>query len=190
MICKSSYILLFLKTLIFICLALIFYAFYFTDVVSKFEHRDRTLVFSQEIVDKNATEAPFITFCTQPRAKKTILEKYKLSSGVLNEPNPKDIEIIVSLNKTLDTLFREATFKINVDFEMYIKLWYYEDYYGWKSYHGKMHEGSNNYIMVGKPIKSQIASSLMTENSSKNVHAMGHLRFKSVEPKFSLSYAR
>ena len=116
MICKSSYILLFLKTLIFICLAVIFYTFYFTDVVSKFANRDRTLVFSQEIVDKNATEAPFITFCSHPRAKKTILEKYKLSSGVLNEPNPNDIEILLSLNKTVNTLFREVTFKMDVDF--------------------------------------------------------------------------
>ena len=99
----------------------------------------------------------------QPRTKSTILEEYNLSSGVLNEPNPKDIEIIVSLNKTLDTLFREATFKINVDFEMYIKLWYYEDYYGWKSYRGKMREGSNNYITVGKPTNSQIDSNTMTD---------------------------
>ena len=149
MICKSSYILLFLKTLIFICLAVIFYTFYFTDVLSKFANRDRTLVFSQEIVDKNATEAPFITFCSQPRAKKTILEKYKLSSGVLNEPNPNDIEILLSLNKTVDTLFREVTFKMDVDFELYIKLWYYDDENGWTNYEAKLQEGNNNYIKVG-----------------------------------------
>ena len=148
MIWKSSYILLLLKTLIFICLAVIFYAFYFTDVVIKFAHKDTTLVLSQEFVDKNETEAPFITFCTQPRAKKAILEKYKLSSGVLNEPNPKDIEILVSLNKTIEILFREVTFKMNVDFELYIKLWYYDDNYGWKNYEGKLQEGSNNYIKV------------------------------------------
>ena len=147
MICKSSYILLLLKTLIFICLAVIFYDFYFTDVVGKFAHKDTTLVLSQEFVDKNETEAPFITFCTQPRAKKTILEKYKLSSGVLNEPNPKDIAILVSLNKTIEILFREVTFKMNVDFDLYIKLWYYEN--GWKNYKGKLQEGSNNYIKVG-----------------------------------------
>ena len=149
MICKSSYILLFLKTLIFICLAVIFYTFYFTDVVSKFANRDRTLVFSQEIVDKNATEAPFITFCSHPRAKKTILEKYKLSSGVLNEPNPNDIEILLSLNKTVNTLFREVTFKMDVDFELYIKLWYYDDENGWTNYEAKLQEGNNNYIKVG-----------------------------------------
>ena len=149
MICKSSYILLFLKTLIFICLAVIFYTFYFTDVVSKFANRDRTLVFSQEIVDKNATEAPFITFCSHPRAKKTILEKYKLSSGVLNEPNLNDIDILFSLNKTIDTLYREVAIKMDVDFELYIKLWYYDNKNGWKNYEVKLQEGSNNYIEVG-----------------------------------------
>ena len=150
MICKSSYILLLLKIIIFICLAVIFYAFYFIDVVSKFAHRDTTLVLSQEIVDKNATEAPFITFCSHPRAKKTILEKYKLSSGVLNEPDKNDVKILVSLNKTIETLFRETTFKIGVDFELSINLWYYEADYGWKNYTGKMCEGSNNYIKVGR----------------------------------------
>ena len=149
MICKSSYILLFLKTLIFISLALIFYAFYFTDVISKFANRDTTLVFSQQIVDKNATEAPFITFCSQPRAKKTILEKYKLSSGVLNEPNLNDIDILFSLNKTIDTLLQEVTIKIDVYFELYIKLWYYDNENGWKNYEVKLQEGSNNYIEVG-----------------------------------------
>ena len=148
MICKSSCILLFLKTLIFICLAVIFYAFYFTDVISKFANRDTTLVFSQQIVDKNATEAPFITFCSQPRAKKTILEKYKLSSGVLNEPNLNDIDILFSLNKTIDTLFREVAIKMDVDFELYIKLWYYDEENGWKNYEVKLQEGSNNYIEV------------------------------------------
>ena len=149
MICKISYILLFLKTLIFICLAVIFYAFYFTDVISKFAHRDTTLVFSQKNVDKNETEAPFITFCSQPRAKKKILEKYKLSSGVLNEPNLNDIDILFSLNKTIDTLFREVAIKMDVDFALYIKLWYYDEENGWKNYEVKLQEGGNNYIEVG-----------------------------------------
>ena len=148
MICKSSYILLLLKTLIFIFLAVIFYAFYFTDVVSKFAHKDTTLVLSQEFVDKNETEAPFITFCTQPRAKMMILEKYNLSSGVLNEPNLNDIDILFSLNKTIDTLFREVAIKMDVDFALYIKLWYYDEENGWKNYEVKLQEGSNNYIEV------------------------------------------
>ena len=147
MICEISHILLLLKTMIFICLATIFCIFYLTDFVRKFAERDTTLVFSQETVEENGIESPFIIFCMQPRAKILILEKYKLSSGVLNEPNSKDIDILVSLNKTIDTLFREVTFKMDVDFELYIKLWFYEN--GWKNYEGKLQEGSNNYIKVG-----------------------------------------
>ena len=148
MIFKSSYILLLLKTMIFICLAIIFYIFYFTDVVNKFAERDTTLVFSQEIMEKNLVESPFITFCMQPKQKKTVLEGYKLSKGVLNEPHQNEKDILVSLNKTIETLFKEATFKINVDFVLYIKLWYYEDHYGWENYTGKMRVGNNNYITV------------------------------------------
>ena len=134
--------------MLFICLAATFYIFYFTDIVRKFAERDTTLVLSQEIMEDNVVEYPFITFCTQPKAKKAILEDYKLSKVVLNEPNQNDKEILVSLNKTIETLFREATFKINVDYDLYIRLWYYED--GWKYYKGKMQEGSN-YITVGAP---------------------------------------
>ena len=73
-----------------------------------------------------------------------------MSSGVLNEPDKNDVKILVSLNKTIETLFRETTFKIGVDFELYINLWYYEADYGWKNYTGKMYEGRNNYIKVGR----------------------------------------
>ena len=148
MICKPSYILLLLKTLIFSCLAVIFCIFFFTDVVHKFTERDTYLVLSQETIEENKAEPPFITFCMQPIAKKMILEDYKLSAGVFNEPNKNDVEILVNLNKTIETLFRETTFKINVDFELYIKLWYYDYDHGLKHYEGKMREGSDNYIKV------------------------------------------
>ena len=121
--------------MLFICLAAIFYIFYFTDVVRKFAERDTTLVLSQEIMD--VVDYPFITFCMQPKAKKAVLEDYKLSKIVLNEPDQNDKEILVSLNETIETLFREATFKINLDFDLHIKLWYYKD--GWKYYKGKIH---------------------------------------------------
>lgn len=44
--------------------------------------------------------------------------------------------------------FRETTFKLDVDFELYVTLWFYEEGYGWKSYREKMLEGSNNNIKV------------------------------------------
>ena len=147
-ICKASYILLVLKSLIFISLAAIFYIFYFTEVVNKFAERDTTLINSQETIEENEMNPPFITFCMTPRAKSSILDRYKLSRGVVNEPNSNDKKVLISLNKTIDALFREVTFKLNRDFYLYISLWYYEDEFGWQNYQGKMKEGSDNYIEV------------------------------------------
>ena len=147
-ICNDFHILLILKSLIFISLAAIFYIFYFTDVVNKFAERDTTLVHSQETIEENERNPPFITFCMNPRAKNSILDGYKLSRGVLNEPNSNDKKILISLNKTVEALFREATFKLNRDFYMSINLWFYEDEFGWRNYTGKITEGSNNYIEV------------------------------------------
>ena len=45
-------------------------------------------------------------------------------------------------------MFREVTFKLNTDFDLYIKLWFYEEQHGWREYEGKMLEGNENYIMV------------------------------------------
>ena len=147
-ICKESSILLILKSLIFISLAAIFYIFYCTKVVNKFAEKDTTLVNSQETIEENERNPPFITFCMTPRAKTSILDGYNFSRGVLSEPNSNDKQILISLNKTLEVLFREATFKLNRDFYLTIKLWFYEDEFGWHNYTGKMTEGSNNYIQV------------------------------------------
>ena len=91
---------------------------------------------------------PYITFCMTPRAKKSILEEYKLSHGVLNEPKSNEKQIFISLNKTMEALFREVTFKLNRDFYFSIGLWFYEDKFGWIKYSKKMKEGSDNYIEV------------------------------------------
>ena len=145
-ICQSSYILLILKSMIFVSLAAIFYIFYCTEVANKFAERDTNLILSQETIEENEMTPTFITFCMTPRSKNSILDGYKLSGGVLNEPNSNDKIIMTSLNKTIQDLFREATFNINKDFYLYINLWFYED--GWHNYKGKMKEGSNNYIQV------------------------------------------
>ena len=152
-ICKSSYILLILKSMIYISLAVVFYIFYCTEVVNKFAERDTNLIHSQEIIEENEMNPPFITFCMTPNSKKSIIEDYKLSRKVLNEPNSNDQNILISLNKTVENLFREVTFKLNRDFHLYINLWFYED--GWQNYWGKMKEGNDNYIQVqNKPISS------------------------------------
>ena len=155
-ICKSSYTLLILKSIIYISLSVVFYIFYCTEVVKKFAERDTNLILSQEVIEENETNPPFITFCMTPRSKNSILEDYKLSRGVLNEPNSNDQKILISLNKTVETLFREVTYKLNRDFYLYISLWFYEDEFGWHSYEVKMKEGSDNYIEV--QIKPRLTS--------------------------------
>ena len=76
-----------------------------------------------------------------------------MSSGVLDEPNSNDKKILISLNKTIEVLFREVTFKINRDFYLHITLWFYEEEYGWQNYEGKMTEGNDNYIEVQIKLK-------------------------------------
>ena len=149
MTCKRSYILLIIKSMVFICLAGFFVKFYFIEVVQKFAERDATFVYSKETISGNEMKLPFITICMTPRAKRSILEENNLSYGVLREPNPNDIEILVGLNKTINDLFREVTFKINIDFELTIKLWFSDKDHGVKGYEEKMEEGNNNYIKVG-----------------------------------------
>ena len=58
--------------------------------------------------------------------------------------------ILANLKKTMEALFDEVTFKINVDFELTISLWFYEEDFGWTAYEEKMFEGAENYIMVCK----------------------------------------
>ena len=67
------------------------------------------------------------------RSKSTILDGYKLSHGVVNEPNSKDQNILINLDKMVETLFREITYKLNRDFHVYINLWFYEDKFGWQN---------------------------------------------------------
>ena len=152
-ISKAYLLQLILKSIIFIFFATLFYIFYFTDVVNKFAEKDTTLTYSQETVEENEMKFPFITFCTNPKAKNSILEEYKLSPGVLNEPNSNETKILMSLNKTIETLFREATFKLNRDFYLYINLWYYEEEFGWQNYEGNMKDGSENYVEVQIDLK-------------------------------------
>ena len=147
-ICKAYHILTILKSLIFISLAAIFFIFYFTDIVKKFTERDTILIHSQETIEENERNPPLITVCLVPKAKHSILDGYKLSRGVLNEPNSIEKKNLINLNKTVEALYREATFKLNRDFYFSINLWFYEDEFGWANYTSKMTEGSNNYIEV------------------------------------------
>ena len=93
---------------------------------------------------------PFLTLCPAPRAKLSILEKYNMSFGSLNEINKKEIETLASLNKTIEDLFRETTYKLNVDFYLFVAFWYYESHNGWIQYRNKLSEGTDNFLKVSK----------------------------------------
>ena len=81
-----------------------------------------------------------------------------MSLNALNEPNSDERKILAKLNKTVEGLFREVAYKLNVDYEFYITLWFYEEDYGWKGYKGKMLEGDDNYIKVGVNIRRPVPS--------------------------------
>ena len=147
-ISKAYLLQLILKSMIFIFFATLFYIFYFTDVVNKFAKKDTTLINSQETIKENERTSPFITFCMAPKAKKSLIDRYKLSRGVVNEPNSNDKKVLISLNKTIDALFREVTYVLNRDFHLLLNLWFYDNEFGWTNYTSKMKEGSENFIEV------------------------------------------
>ena len=97
-----------------------------------------------------------------PRTKNLILEKYKLSNAVLNEPNIKEKTILSSLNKTVEALFREVTYKLNKDFDLLIKLWFYEEEQGWRGYEEKILEGNENYIKVRNHRRRKVHERILT----------------------------
>ena len=143
--CKTSNILLLLKTIIFIGLSTVFYVFYFNTVAQKYAEGHTTVVISQERIEEGKN-FPILTLCMTPCAKKSVLEKNNVSLNALNEPNSDEKKMLIKLNKTIEGIFREAAYKLNFDFEFYITLWFYQEDFGWKGYKGKMVEGENNYI--------------------------------------------
>ena len=48
-----------------------------------------------------------------------------MSTRALDEPNIKEIKILMKLNKTIKDLFLEATYKLNIDFSLNITFNYY-----------------------------------------------------------------
>ena len=99
--CKTSQILLLLKTAIFIGLSAVFYVFYFTTVAQKYAEGHTTVVVSQERMG-NRKKIPFLTLCMTPCAKKSVLENNNVSLNALNEPNYEEKKILRKLNKTIE----------------------------------------------------------------------------------------
>ena len=147
MCCRIYPSLILFKSLAFVSLSFLFYFLYFNEITQKYRDGYTNLILYQETLD-DGIDPPVLTMCMTPRIKDFILKKYKLSNAVLNEPNIKEKTILSSLNKTVEALFREVTFKLNTDFGLYIKLWFYEEAHGWKGYEEKIFEGNENYIKV------------------------------------------
>ena len=68
---------------------------------------------------------PLMTLCMGPRVKAPVLQKYNLSNKVLYEPNIKEKETLRNLNKTINDMYLEATFKLDVDFILNVTFNYY-----------------------------------------------------------------
>ena len=137
----------FVKSALFLFLSAIFYVVYFTEIINKYADGYTYLLTYQEIMDSEV-KPPVVTLCPTPRAKMSILDKYNMSFGSLNEPTSKEIKTLANLNKTLEDLFREATYMLNVDFRLFVTLWYYESIDGWIQYKEELLEGTENYVKV------------------------------------------
>ena len=96
MFCKIYHILIIFKLVAFISLSTLFYFLYFTEIAQKYRDGYTNVIVSQETLD-DGIDPPFLTICMAPRTKNLILNNYKLSNGVLNEPNIDEIKFLSSL---------------------------------------------------------------------------------------------
>ena len=144
---KTSQALFFVKSALFIALSAIFYIFYLTEIIKKYADGYTYFLTYQETMETEVIP-PFLTLCPAPRAKLSILEKYNMSFRSLDEINKEEMETLASLNKTIEDLFRETTYKLNIDFYLFVAFWYYESNNGWSQYREKLSEGTDNFLKV------------------------------------------
>ena len=145
---KSTITKFLLKAGLYICLIVIVYFYQIIEVLNKYDANLSNIAHSEDIMG-NGIKPPFITLCFGPRAKQEVLDKYDMSKNALNEPNSTQKNIFVGLNKTLEDFFMEATFKLNIDFRLYMIWWEY-DSEGWKDHKVKLSVEDNNTQKVRK----------------------------------------
>ena len=145
---KSTITKFLLKAGLYICLIVIVYFYQIIEVLNKYDANLSNIAHSEDIMG-NGIKPPFITLCFGPRAKQEVLDKYDMSKNALNEPNSTQKNIFVGLNKTLEDFFMEATFKLNIDFRLYMIWWEY-DSEGWKDHKVKLSVEDNNTQKVLK----------------------------------------
>ena len=120
----SSSIKFMLKAAIYLCLIVIVYFYQILEVVNKYKEKLTNIAISDEKMEYGI-KPPFMTLCSGPRAKQNVFDKYKMSRATLNEPNSTQKNELKRLNKTLENLFMEATFKLDEDFRLFIIWWDY-----------------------------------------------------------------
>ena len=131
-----------LKSVIFMCLIFFFYFNNLTEVLQEYADGYTNVAISHEIT-QNGVKPPIMTLCITPRAKISILDKYNMSFAALNEPNAIEKKTLAKLNKTIEELFVEVTFKLNVDFQLTMVWWAYQLPEGWKQYKRKLFLGNH-----------------------------------------------
>ena len=146
---KTSFIINFLlKAAIYLCLVAIVYFYQIIDVLNKYKENLTNIAISEKIME-NGIKPPFLTLCIGPRAKQEVLDKYNLNTAALNEPDSFQQSILAKRNKTLEEFFIEATFKLNIDFKLYLILWVYDEGV-WKRNEKQLLEGDENTLKVSE----------------------------------------
>ena len=143
---KSEIIKFLLKAGVYLCLIVFVYFYQINDVLHTYAE-NLTNIANSEKISENGIKPPFITLCIGPRAKQEVLDKYKMNKGALDEPNSSQKTILTKLNKTYEDFFMEATFKLNVDFKLYMIWWEYDDE-GWKKLKKQLTSGDDNLQKV------------------------------------------
>ena len=138
----SSTIKFLLKAAIYLGLIAILYFYQILEVQNKYAEKLTNIANSEKIM-KDGIKPPFMTLCISPLAKEKVLDKYNMDQAALNEPNPTQKNTLSKLNKTLEDFFVEATFKLNLDFWLYMIWWEY-DVEGWKMHKKQLSVGDIN----------------------------------------------
>ena len=135
-----------MKAGIYMCLIVFVYFYQINDVLHTYAE-NLTNIANSEMISENGIKPPFITLCIGPRAKQEVLDKYKMNNGALDEPNASQKTVLTKLNKSYEDFFMEATFKLNVDFKLYMIWWEYDDE-GWKKLKKQLTLGDANLQKV------------------------------------------
>ena len=139
---RSNLLILVLKLSVFLSLSIVFYVYYFSEVVEKYAQKNSYFSLVQETLT-NGSNPPVFTICLAgPIAKLAVLKKYNMSLKALAEPNLREKGTLISLNKTVLDLYRESTYELNRDFELNMTYSEY-DIDGNKDYRTKLLIGQN-----------------------------------------------